>query len=94
MFSSAEKELGVLTGSEPNTRQNSALAASHILGCISESTASRSRKVITPQYLALARPQQEHCASGWSPQLQRNIEKLERIQRGIMKMMRGLQNLT
>lgn len=64
---SAEKELGVLMGSKPNTSQESALAASHILGCISKSTANRSRKVIVPRYLALFRPQLEHCAPVWSP---------------------------
>lgn len=93
MFSFAEKELGVLMGTKSNMSQESALAASHILGCISKSTGSRSRKVIIPQYLALVRPQLEHCAPVWSPQFQRNIEILERSQRGVMKMMKGLQNL-
>lgn len=74
--------------------QESALAASHIRGCIGKSTASRSRTVIVLQYLALVRSQLEHCALLWSPQFQRNTEKLKRIQRGAMKMMRILQNLT
>lgn len=81
-------------GRKPNMSQESALAARHILGCLSKSTASRSRKVIIPQYLALVRPQLEHCAPVWSPQFQRNTEKLKRIQRGVTKMMGGLQNLT
>lgn len=93
IFSSAEKELRVLMGSKPNMSQESAIAASHILGCISKSTASRSRKVIISLYLSLVRPQLEHCALVWSPQFQRNIEKLERIQRVVMKTMRGLKNL-
>lgn len=63
-------------------------------GCISKSTASRSRKLIIQQYLELVRPQLEHCVLIWSPQFQRNIEKLERIQGGVMKTMRRLQNLT
>jgi len=73
--------MGVLMERKPNTRQESALAESHIWGCIIKSTASISRKVIIIQYLALVRPPLEHCAPVLSPQFQRNIEKLERIQR-------------
>lgn len=93
MFSSAEMDLGVLAGSKPNTSQNSILAASHILGCISMSTNSRSRKAIVPQHLTLVRPQLEHRAAVCSSQFQRNTEKLEEIQKGVMKMVKGMQNL-
>lgn len=93
-FSSAEKELEVLIGNKMNISQESTLAASCVLGCVSKSTASRSRKVAVPQSLAFIRPQLEHCALVWPPKLQRNIKKLERTQRGVMKVLSRLLNLT
>ena len=77
--SSAERDLGVVAGSELNGSQWCALAEkvdSSLLGCTSKSTVSKSRNMAISVYLALIRPHLEHCDQFWSPQL----EKLGRVQ--------------
>jgi len=59
-----EKDLGVPVDGKLNTSRQCALAAqkaSHVLGCIQSSVASRVREGILPLYCALVRPHLESC---------------------------------
>ncbi|PKU30747.1 rna-directed dna polymerase from mobile element jockey-like [Limosa lapponica baueri] len=91
-----EKDLKVLVNEKLNMSWQCALAAqkaSHILGCIKRSVASRVSGGILPLCSALVRPHLEYCVQLWSPQYRKDMDLLERVQWRAMKMIRGLEHL-
>jgi len=95
--SPVKKDLGVPVDEKLDMSHQSALAAqkaSHILGCIKRSMASKLREGILPLYSALVRPHLESCVQLWSPQHKKDVDLLERVQRRAPKMIQGLEHLS
>ncbi|GAB0183557.1 hypothetical protein GRJ2_000821000 [Grus japonensis] len=93
----AEKDLVVLLDTRLNMSQQCALAAkaaNDILGRVRQSIISRSREGILPLCSTLLRPHLEYCVQFWAPQYNRDIDILETVQRRVIRMIKGLDDLT
>jgi len=67
--------------------------ANDILGCIRRGVVSRSREFLLPLYSALVRPYLEYCIQFSAPLFKKDRELLERIQRRVMRMIKGAEHL-
>ena len=66
--------------------------ANKIIGLIGRSFECKSKTVILTLYTSLVRPLLEYCVQAWCPYYQKDIDKLERVQRRVTKMIPSLRN--
>ena len=89
MVTDKEKDLGVivtpdLKASEQVSR--AAAAANSMLGRIRKTFTCMDKEMFLPLYKTLVRPRMEHAIQAWSPYLQKDINKLEKVQRRATKL--------
>jgi len=65
-----------------------------ILDCIGQSIPSRLREVVLLLCSALTRTHLECCIQFWASLYNRDMDRLETVQRGTTKMMKGLEHLS
>jgi hypothetical protein len=91
-----EKDLGVIIHKSTKTSRQCTVAATkanQILGFIRRTVVSREKSIILNLYKTLVRPHLEFCAQVWSPDLQKDKDILEKVQRRATKMIKGLGKL-
>ena len=91
-----EKDLGITISSDLKPSQHCSEAfktANKLVGFIGRAFENKSEKVILKLYNSLVRPHLEYCVQFWSPYYRKDIDKLERVQRRITKMIPRLRNL-
>ena len=79
-----ERDLGVIIHCSSKTSEQCASAANkanQILGMMRQNIKWKDKDVIVRLYKALVRPKLEYCVQAWSPNLLKDIELLERVQR-------------
>ena len=93
--SDTEKDLGVTISKDlkPGKQCTEVLkTANKLVGFIGRTFEFKSEKVILALYNSLVRPHLEYCVQFWSPYYRKDIEKLEKVQRRITKMIPRLRN--
>ena len=90
-----EKDLGVIISKnlKPHNQISKVVkTANKLVGFIGRTFSFKSEKVILTLYNSLVRPHLEYCVQFWSPYYKKDIEKLEKIQRRVTKMIPRLRN--
>ena len=89
-----EKDLGVIVNADMTVSEHCGVAAAkgnQILGLIRRNFTYTDKTVIMPLYKAIVRPHMKYCIQAWRPYHNKDINKLERVQRRATKL--SFQNL-
>ena len=92
-----EKDLGVQVTSDMKVAEQvsgAAAAANSMLGRIRKTFTCLDSHTLPALYKALVRPRLEYAVQAWSPQLRKDILKLERVQRRATKIVPNLSHLS
>lgn len=91
-----EKDLGVIMHTSLNVSHQVAKSvntANKILGTIRRTITNKTKQNIVRLYKTLVRPHLEYCIQAWRPHLQKDINKLENVQRRALKMIQGFNSI-
>ena len=91
------KDLGVIVSKNLKFSQQcieAAKKANKILGFINRNFTYKSKDIILPLYKSMVRPHLEHAVQFWDPHLNKDINKLEQIQKRATKLIPNLRNKT
>ena len=91
-----EKDLGVEVDNKlkfSHHIQSKINKANKILGCLKHTFKFLNKEVFTLLYKSLVRPHLEYASCIWSPQLKRDQDAIERVQRRATKLVPELRNL-
>ena len=92
-----ERDLGIIVHSNGKMSEQctmSAKKANQILGMIKRNMKWKDKNIITKLYKVLVRPKLEYCVQAWCPQLKKDQEVLEKVQRRATKMIEGFRYKT
>ena len=92
-----EEDLGILISSDLKVTKQCIAAgkkAMRILGYIKWQFPYRDEHIVVPLYKSLVRPLLEYAVQFWSPDLRKDIQRLERIQARATKLIPKLRNLS
>ena len=90
-----EKDLGVVISNDlkPSKQCSEVVkTANKLIGFIGRSFEFRTEEIILSLYNALVRPHLEFCVQCWSPYYKKDMDKLERVQRRVTKLIPRLRN--
>ena len=82
---------------ERSLSEQCAIAAAkgnQILGLIRRNIVYKEKELIIPLYKTIVRPHLEYCIQAWRPYRKKDIDILERVQRGATKMIQKLRNIS
>ena len=91
-----EKDLGVTISNDlkPGKHCSEVVkTANRLVGFIGRTFENKSETVLLKLYNSLVRPHLEYCIQFWSPYYQKDVDKLERVQRRLTKMIPRLRNM-
>ena len=97
LIKSTDKEIDIgvtITSNLKPSQQCSEVVkkANRLVGIIGRSIEYKSKDTIVTLYNSLVRPIMEYCVQAWCPYYQKDIIKLERVQRRVTKMIPSLRN--
>ena len=92
-----EKDLGILISNDLKVTKQCIIAekkAMKILGYIKWLFSYRDKNIIVPLYTSLVRPHLEYAVQFWSPDLRKDIKRLEKVQARATKLIPNIRNFS